>query len=341
MSTEIKTRSAPWETPAKGATQIDSNQRGKSGGPQDSIPVRRPSLAAIGLVVAVVATLVIYGIFIVHPYPHTPLNQFLAMFDRGNAEIWPMQLVWYVGALAMVGLALWPVRRATQQICLIAAAYLVWVGIAYFGVIDSGMHLAGLWIAVFILEAVLLLFAGIVRRDLMISPRWNLASVLGGLFMGYALVAYPIIGLLGGHPLSTLPMFGLAPCPTVIFFFGLLLWARPPAPTYLLPLLLAWGLCAAPAALGTGIVADVGLVVAGVTTAATILWRDRTSSWQTVVAGLLLTLTIALSGHDDLLIGVGLVLVLVTLAQTIRGTAPKAPQSRRLPEPTGSYSSSR
>ena len=28
------------------------------------------------------------------------------MFARGNAAIWPMQLVWYVSAVAMVGLAL-------------------------------------------------------------------------------------------------------------------------------------------------------------------------------------------------------------------------------------------
>jgi hypothetical protein len=335
------TNKAPLETPAERATSRgDLDQLGERGRLQDTIPVRRLSMEGIGLVVAVLATLAIYGLFILHPVPHTPLNEFLAMFARGNAAIWPMQLVCYVGALAMVGLALWPVRRLTPLICLLAAAYLVWEGIAYFGVADSGMHLAGLWIAVFILEAALLLFAGVVRRDLVIAPRWNLASVLGGIFIGYSLVAYPIIGLLGGHSLSTLPLFGLAPCPTAIFFFGLLLWARPPAPTYLLPLLLAWGLCAAPSALGTGIVADVGLVVAGVTTAVVILWRDRTSSWQIVIAGLLLALMIALSGHDDLLIGVGLVLVAVTLAQTIRGAAPMAPESR-LPEPAGSSSGAR
>jgi len=286
---------------------------------QDSTPVRRLSLEPIGLVVAVVATFIIYGLFIVHPYSHTPLNEFLAMFARGNAAIWPMQLVWYVSALAMMGLALWPTRRSTQLICLLAAAYLVWEGIAYFGVADSGISLNWLWAAVFVLEAVLLLFAGLVRRDLVIAPRWDLASILGGAFIAYSLIAYPIIGMLGGHPLSTLPLFGLSPCATVIFFFGLLLWARPPAPTYLLPLLLAWGLQAAPSALATGIVVDAGMVVVGVTTAVVILWRDRTSSWQTVVAGLALAVMVILSGHDNLLMGIALVLVVVTLALTIRG----------------------
>ncbi len=135
--------------------------------------VRRLSVEVIGLAAAVVATVVAYVLFTVHPYEHTPLHAFLAMFDRGNAAIWPMQIVWYASVAAMVGLALWPMRRSTQLICLIAAAYLAWIGIVYFGVLFSGMNLAWLWAAAFTLEAILLLAAGIVRSDLVIGPRWS------------------------------------------------------------------------------------------------------------------------------------------------------------------------
>jgi Family of unknown function (DUF6064) len=246
MSTN--TERAPVETPAERAAQrTDLDTQSERGGPKDSKMVRRLSVKAIGLAPALVATIVTYGFFTVHPYEHPPLNAFLAMFERDNAAIWPMQLVWYASAVAMVGLALWPMRRASQLICLLAAAYFAWVGIAFFGVLDSGMHLAWLWAAVFTLEAILLLVAGIVRRDLVIAPRWDLASVLGAVFIFYALVAYPLIGVLGGHPLRTLPVFGLAPCPTAIFAFGLLLWAQPPTPKYLLLIPLAWSLAAAPA----------------------------------------------------------------------------------------------
>ena len=100
-------------------------------------------------------------------------------------------------------------------------------GIVYFGVIDSSMgvldgviNLAWLWAAIFILAAILFLVAGIVRRDLVIAPRWDLSSVLGALFMCYALVAYPIIEMLGGQPLRESPLFGLAPCVTVFFAFA-------------------------------------------------------------------------------------------------------------------------
>jgi hypothetical protein len=176
-------------------------------------------------------------------------------------------------------------------------------------VFDSGMQLAWVWVTVFILEAILFLVAGIVRRDLVFAPRWDLSGVLGAVVMGIGLVGFPLVEVLSGYPLHSLTLFGLSPCTTVIFFLGLLLWARPPAPKYLLLLPLAWALYAAPTDLTLGIVA--------VITVGVLIWRDRTSIWQTVAAGVLLAVMIALAGHNDLLIGIALVLVAVTFAQTI------------------------
>jgi hypothetical protein len=39
-------------------------------------------------------------------------------------------------------------------------------------------------------------------------------------FMAYALIGYPLVGVLGGHALSEVPLFGVSPCATVTFFFG-------------------------------------------------------------------------------------------------------------------------
>jgi hypothetical protein len=320
MSTTTDTERAPIATPAERATPItDLDTQGERGRPQDSRTLRRLSIEGIGLAAAVVATIVMYVLLIVYPVAHPPLNVFLTtVFGRGNTAIWPMQLVWYASAAAMIGLAFWPRRRASQFICLLAAAYFAWVGIVFFGVIDSGMTL---WVVAFILEAILLLVAGIVRRDLVFAPRWNLSSVLGAVFMFYALVAYPIIEMLGGYPLRESPLFGLSPCVTVFFAFGLLLWARPPAPKYVLLLPLAWALQAASGNLAMGHVPDFPLILVGMITAGVLIWRDRTSSWQTVAAGMVLTWMIAWSGHDVELIGTALVLVAVTLAQIIWGNA--------------------
>ncbi|HTT55103.1 MAG TPA: DUF6064 family protein [Streptosporangiaceae bacterium] len=286
-----------------------------------------------GLAVALLALLVTYGLFLVHPWPHTPLNQFLAMFGRNNAAVWPAQIVWYAVALAVVGLALRAGRRSSQLACLLAAAVFAWIGIAYFVWLNPGMNLSWAWAAVFSLQAALLLVAGVARSDLVFRPRRDPSSVLGAVFISYALIVYPVIGLLGGHALRTVPAFGLAPCATVTFFFGLLLWARPPAPKYLLLMPLAWALVAAPPDLARGVAADYGMLVVAVITAALIIWRDRTATRQTVTAGLLLALMIGWSGHDNVVIGLALVLVGATLAQAIRGRSlpPQPPQLPPLP----------
>jgi len=293
---------------------------------------RRGLAEGAGLAAAVVATAVVWSIRAVHPWPHTPLNQFLATFGRANAAVWPMQIVWYLAAVAMVGLALWPARRSSQLICAFAAAYFAWIGIAYFAWQMPGMHFSWWWAAIFTLQAVLLVIAGVVRSDLVIRPRKNLASGLGAVFIAYALIGYPLVGLAGGHALRTLPVLGVSPCVTVVFFFGLLLWARPPAPKYVLLVPLAWALGAAPPDLARGVAADYGMLVAALITAGLIIWRDRKSSpaWQSVTAGLLLALMIAWSGHEDVLMGLAFVLVAVTLAQAINGHR-RPPRGRAIP----------
>jgi hypothetical protein len=285
-----------------------------------------------GLAAAVVATVIVWSIRAVHPWPHTPLNQFLATFGRANAAVWPMQIVWYLAAVAMVGLALWPVRRSSQLICALAAAYFAWIGIAYFAWQMPGMHFSLWWAAVFTLQAVLLVIAGVVRSDLVIRSRKDLASGLGAVFIAYALLGYPLVGLAGGHALRTLPVLGVSPCVTVVFFFGLVLWARPPVPKYLLLVPLAWSLGAAPPDLARGVAADYGMLVAALITVGLIIWRDRASSpaWQSVTAWLLFALIIAWSGHEDVLMGLAVVLVAVTLAQAINGHR-RPPHGRPIP----------
>ena len=293
---------------------------------------RRDLADGAALAAAVFAVAVTYGILAVHPWSHVPLNEFLATFGRANPAAWPAQIVWYLAAVAMVGLAFWPTGRSSQLISVLAAAYFAWIGIGYFVWLAPGIGLSSAWAAVFTLQAVLLLVAGVARSDLVIRPRRDLASGLGGVFIAYALIGYPVIGLLGGHPLRDLPVFGLAPCASVTFFFGLLLWARPPVPKYVLLVPLAWALTAAPPDMAAGVAADYGMLVVALIATGLIIWRDRawTPTWETVAAGLLLALMIAWSGHDNILIGLAVVLVAAALVEAITGCL-RQPQERTTP----------
>ena len=142
--------------------------------------------------------------------------------DSGEVEA---QIVWYLAAVAIVALAQWPVRLSSQLICALAAAYLAWIGIAYFAWQMPGMHYSWLWATMFTLQAALLVAAGIVRSDLVIRPRWDLSSGLGAVFIAYALIGYPLVGVLAGHALRTVPVFGVSPCATTQAVYNQLLRA--------------------------------------------------------------------------------------------------------------------
>jgi hypothetical protein len=147
--------------------------------------VRKGVAEGGAMAAAAVAVAVTYGIYAVHPWQgSTPLDQFLAAFGRADTTAWPMLIVWYLVAVAMVGLTLWPARRwSSPLICALAAAYLARIGIGYFAWLMPGIGLSRVWAGVFTLQAVLLAVAGIARRDLVIRPRWDLSSGLGAVFM--------------------------------------------------------------------------------------------------------------------------------------------------------------
>lgn len=177
--------------------------------------------------------------------------------------------------------------------------------------------LAGFDGAMFVLQGVLWFVAGVARSDLVFRPRWKAFSILGGLSMVYALALYPIIGVLSGHVFPAAPVFGIAPCPTTIFTFGLLLWTQGRAPKYLLFVPLAWSLAAWPGALSMGVIEDLAMPVTAVVGAALIFWRDRTSSRQLVQVGLVMAAMIFESGHDDILLATSAVFVTITLVQEL------------------------
>jgi hypothetical protein len=70
-------------------------------------------------------------------------------------------------------------------------------------------------------------------------------------------------------------MFGVAPCPTTIFTFGLLLWAKKPIPAYILVILLIWSIIGTMAAVSLQVPQDYGLGIAGIVGTVLVIMRNR------------------------------------------------------------------
>jgi hypothetical protein len=92
---------------------------------------------------------------------------------------------------------------------------------------------------------------------------------------------YPVVGHFVGHDYPRTLPFGLVPCPTTVFTFGLFLLSDKKVPIYLLiiPILFTIG---AVVPVSRGIPEDIGLIIAGVIGTVMILFRD--SRRQTIKA---------------------------------------------------------
>jgi hypothetical protein len=187
-------------------------------------------------------------------------QQFLDVFARYNAAIWPIQIIAYVfGVLAV--LPLWSRSAAPARLAFWAlAAMWAWTGLVYHLLFFAAINPAAwLFAALFVLEGVLL-FAAVGRIRL--ASTSVLQATIGWGLIAYALVAYPLLGLAIGGSAEELPMFGVTPCPLVLFTLGVLLFAQPRSQLlWIVPLL--WTLIGGSAAILLGVEQDWPLLASG------------------------------------------------------------------------------
>jgi hypothetical protein len=124
--------------------------------------------------------------------------------------------------------------------------------------------MARVFAGVFILESFLLAGGAVAAREVSFRIVRDFRSIAGMAFIVYVVVLYPMLGIWAGHGLMAGPMFGVAPCPTVIFTIGLLLVARGRLIAWLSIIPFLWSLVGLAAALQLDIREDFGLPVAGI-----------------------------------------------------------------------------
>ena len=115
---------------------------------------------------------------------------------------------------------------AGRVVAIVLAVMWGWVGIIYQGLFFAPINpVARLFALAFVVQALLFAWHGWRQIGLEYGPRSRIRAVTGGAMIAYALFLYPMIGLAAGERLAAMPLFGVAPCPLLIFTFGLMLWA--------------------------------------------------------------------------------------------------------------------
>jgi hypothetical protein len=207
--------------------------------------------------------------------PPFTAQQFFESLAAYNESVWPLQLVWVVLALLIVGLSVGSKIWFDRLIGVILSVMWVWMAIVYHWLFFLPINDAALVFgAAFMLEGLLLLFYGLKRRPLRFAADLDVYGIIGLVLVVYALVLYPLLGVAFGHRYPAQPTFGL-PCPTTIFTIGILLWVRPKIPWSVLVIPVLWSLIGLGAAWSFGVMEDVMLPVGVVTGVVFVVMKNR------------------------------------------------------------------
>lgn len=187
--------------------------------------------------------------------------QFFDVFAAYNTAVWPAQAALLLLAAGLLVLVLRAPARAGRPVAFGLAFLWAWMALAYHLAFFRAVNPAApVFAALSLLAAAVFAWSG-ARGRLRFAPLPPARRWPGLVVVAYALILYPVAGLLAGHRYPAFPTFGL-PCPTTLYTFGLLFLSAPGTSRLLAVVPLAWALVGTSAALLLGVPQDLGLAVA-------------------------------------------------------------------------------
>jgi hypothetical protein len=192
------------------------------------------------------------------------VDEFFSVFAAYNNAIWPAQLLAYV----LAAVALWTICTAHPWAGRVVATSLgalwVWNGLAYHLAFFAPINPAAYgFAALFVLQGLLFFGYGTVAGRLRFAGQIDWRGAFGIVLIAYAVVIYAALGYVLGHAWPNAPVFGVAPCPTTIFTFGVLMFAAGSLPVWLVVIPVVWAGVGGTAAVLLNVPEDLGLLVSG------------------------------------------------------------------------------
>jgi hypothetical protein len=169
------------------------------------------------------------------------------MIERHNEAVWPAQLLTMALGLGILGALRRPSAPQGRIVAGILAIMWIWVAWAFLLQRYATINWAITYIVpLFMLEALLLLWWGVIRGELSFAITSETGSRVGTVLFVLGLLVYPALAAIFGRPWKQAEVFGIVPDPTAISTAGLLFLTNSRYRWGLLPVPLLW--CAITAA---------------------------------------------------------------------------------------------
>lgn len=190
-------------------------------------------------------------------------EQFLEVFKSYNENIFPLQIIFYLGAFFILYQLFKKQKNSDKIITSVLSFFWLWIGIVYhityFSTINKAAYLFG---SLFVLQGIIFFIFGFISNRLIFRYKKNIYNYTGALFILYALIIYPVLGYFLGREYPYSITLGL-PCPTTIFTFGILLFTENKISFTVLIIPLLWSIIGFGAALNFSVYEDFGLLISG------------------------------------------------------------------------------
>jgi hypothetical protein len=154
--------------------------------------------------------------------PHT----YYRLFELYNLAVWPWHVLAIALGLAVLVLGLLGGAWQGRTIAVILATCWLFVAWAYLlARYDTINWAASYFAAGFAVEALLLVWTGLIRNQLLLRPGRDAAGAAGLCIFVLALFVWPLVSPLLGRPWLQAEIFSIAPDPTVVATLGVLIAA--------------------------------------------------------------------------------------------------------------------
>lgn len=149
------------------------------------------------------------------------------MLEHHNVAVWPGQILTLGLGLGTFALLRRPTPRQGRVISTIVAVLWAWVAWSFLWQRYTSINPAAVYLAwLFAVEALLLVWIGVIRGRLLYHPGRHGAGILGIALFTLALAFYPVLAPLAGRSWHHGEVFGVAPDPTVLGTIALLVLAE-------------------------------------------------------------------------------------------------------------------
>lgn len=148
------------------------------------------------------------------------------LFELYNADIWPLPILTLLAGVTILVLMRSRAPWRGRVIAATLAACWLWIAWAFHWQRYAAINWAAAYFAVgFAIEALLLIWIGVVRGRLRFDSKPSVIARIGVAIFVFAVVVQPLLGLLFEREWRQAEIFGVAPDPTAVATLAVLLAA--------------------------------------------------------------------------------------------------------------------